>query len=513
MLAAPRRFAPPPSAFRELGVERLALERLSIERSPIESTKSSPRRRTSAVAPTNRPEREVPKGSLMPSDRVQSLGAATSNDVVIAHQSRSAEASSFATATARSSVAVGALPSSAFPAASDSSIEVSRKPRMAGGFFPQPPWAGGHDEKPPELWPEKGERPVWFGEAVYGRYFGPWSTSTGRPISPVDLSAYYHDIEYGQIQSHYTRLGEDASNFDLWVEPWYRVDEPQFIYDVAMADLRMNEQSFSFMARGLDEGLYRDNPGLLLSDMAAATGAYIVNTYLAAHRVAVYAGFSILDSFGEFFSGDITFGGLIERLAKAGANVIAAAAYWVAGTVRGVGSFLVSSVKAVLQNPGKALGGAAAGAGIGFIIGGPVGAVVGGIIGGIVGGGGCFLTTAVCKSTGLSDDNEVVDLLRHYRDNYLARRPGGLAEIAKYYEIAPVIVHEIEKRPDADRVWRRAYEDFIMPAVAAIRTGRMESAYAIYQKLFERMLIVSGLRAVSFNPKIDSDLIGVGKPL
>ena len=62
-------------------------------------------------------------------------------------------------------------------------------------------------------------------------------------------------------------------------------------------------------------------------------------------------------------------------------------------------------------------------------------------------------------------------------------------------------------------VWRNAYEDFLIPAVAAIRAGQMENAHLIYQKLLERMATISGFRAAVFNPKIDSSTISIGKPI
>ncbi len=47
--------------------------------------------------------------------------------------------------------------------------------------------------------------------------------------------------------------------------------------------------------------------------------------------------------------------------------------------------------------------------------------------------GGCFITTACCEVLGLDDDCFELRTLRRYRDQVLAARPGGDADIARYY--------------------------------------------------------------------------------
>ena len=60
--------------------------------------------------------------------------------------------------------------------------------------------------------------------------------------------------------------------------------------------------------------------------------------------------------------------------------------------------------------------------------------------------GGCFITTACCETLGLDDDCFELAVLRRYRDQVLAKRPGGKADIARYYELAPLILARIPER-------------------------------------------------------------------
>jgi hypothetical protein len=96
--------------------------------------------------------------------------------------------------------------------------------------------------------------------------------------------------------------------------------------------------------------------------------------------------------------------------------------------------------------------------------------------------GGCFITTAACEVLGLDDDCFELSTLRRYRDEVLAKRPGGKAEIARYYEIAPLI---LARMPDSNRRVRliHLYARFILPAALAAQLGLNALAYRIYRRM------------------------------
>ena len=73
-----------------------------------------------------------------------------------------------------------------------------------------------------------------------------------------------------------------------------------------------------------------------------------------------------------------------------------------------------------------------------------------------------------------------MQILRSFRDHYLANQPGGMEEIEQYYEIAPRIVASINQRADAVTIWNCVYEELIAPCVGMIHAGQNEDAHRLY---------------------------------
>jgi hypothetical protein len=98
--------------------------------------------------------------------------------------------------------------------------------------------------------------------------------------------------------------------------------------------------------------------------------------------------------------------------------------------------------------------------------------------------GGCFITTACCETLGLDDDCFELAVLRRYRDQVLAKRPGGKADIARYYELAPLILARIPERTRRARLLL-LYARFILPASLAAHLGLNALAYRLYRQMLE----------------------------
>ena len=95
----------------------------------------------------------------------------------------------------------------------------------------------------------------------------------------------------------------------------------------------------------------------------------------------------------------------------------------------------------------------------------------------------CYITTAACQVRGMDDDCEELNLLRAYRDTYMAGQSGGEDLILKYYDIAPSIVKHINLRPDSAQIYDRLWEKYIGPCIIAIREGRMEDCLSLYRQM------------------------------
>jgi hypothetical protein len=99
---------------------------------------------------------------------------------------------------------------------------------------------------------------------------------------------------------------------------------------------------------------------------------------------------------------------------------------------------------------------------------------------------GCFITTACCETLGLDDDCFELRTLRRYRDEVLAKRPGGAAAIAVYYELAPLILARLP-REIRNETLRSVYARYILPAALAARLGRNALAYRLYVSMIDEL--------------------------
>jgi len=94
--------------------------------------------------------------------------------------------------------------------------------------------------------------------------------------------------------------------------------------------------------------------------------------------------------------------------------------------------------------------------------------------------GPCFITTAVCESSGKPDDCFELTTLRKFRDGWLANQHDGKNLIAEYYAIAPRIVNKINSLPDAAQVYKDLLENYIKPCLSFIKQGDPQACKELY---------------------------------
>lgn len=103
--------------------------------------------------------------------------------------------------------------------------------------------------------------------------------------------------------------------------------------------------------------------------------------------------------------------------------------------------------------------------------------------GGRSGGGGCYITTAVCKNSRKPDDCYELQTFRNFRDGWLQKQPDGIPLIRKYYLLAPKIVELIDASENADAVYNEIREDYLKPCLQYIEKGEMERCKEHYTKM------------------------------
>lgn len=90
----------------------------------------------------------------------------------------------------------------------------------------------------------------------------------------------------------------------------------------------------------------------------------------------------------------------------------------------------------------------------------------------------CYLTTACMKNFKNNFDDQCyqLDILRWFRDKFVSKE-----DREYYYEIAPVIVKEIEKSSDKDRIYKYIYDNVVSYCVRKIEEDDFETAYSRYR--------------------------------
>lgn len=99
---------------------------------------------------------------------------------------------------------------------------------------------------------------------------------------------------------------------------------------------------------------------------------------------------------------------------------------------------------------------------------------------------GCYLTSAcIAHYKDKFDDNcYELQALRWFRDTYVSK-----TDVKHYYEVAPIIVEEIENEKYGQLIFEKIYAGIIVPCVKDIKSKDYKSAYERYKKTilaFER---------------------------
>lgn len=99
----------------------------------------------------------------------------------------------------------------------------------------------------------------------------------------------------------------------------------------------------------------------------------------------------------------------------------------------------------------------------------------------------CYITTAVCRSLDKGDDCYELTTLREYRDGYLLHSEGGREIVEEYYDIAPTIVKRIDRKDDAEQIYRGIWEEYLSPCIRLIEEERREECRELYITMVRRL--------------------------
>jgi hypothetical protein len=99
--------------------------------------------------------------------------------------------------------------------------------------------------------------------------------------------------------------------------------------------------------------------------------------------------------------------------------------------------------------------------------------------------GGCFITTAVCKTLQKPDDCDELMKFRYFRDTFMQETEEMRSEVIEYYEIAPRICYEIEKHGEefATEKYAMIWETSLKSAFEALDCSDKTRTHKIYKNM------------------------------
>ena len=100
---------------------------------------------------------------------------------------------------------------------------------------------------------------------------------------------------------------------------------------------------------------------------------------------------------------------------------------------------------------------------------------------------GCFISTLIISNISQSDDCAELQLLRRYRDEYVASLPNGTNLISKYYQEAPRIVDAISMKDNIGFVLADYYRRYLSRCIKMLENGRNAEALKIYVSMMEEL--------------------------
>lgn len=100
---------------------------------------------------------------------------------------------------------------------------------------------------------------------------------------------------------------------------------------------------------------------------------------------------------------------------------------------------------------------------------------------------GCYITTATCLALSKSDDCFELSVIRHFRDNWLAKQKNGIEIINEYYKIAPVIVEKINMNNNHVKIYKEIWDVYLKCFFELIISGNNKKAKVVYLKMVNNL--------------------------
>lgn len=351
----------------------------------------------------------------------------------------------------------------------------------------------------------------------YGNYVGPDdplrradSDDAPSPRTPIDRAAMQHDLDYYAAQRGYDFQSTDPAM--VWLEAFYSLD-PKLQSGLGAADAKLAVRAPLYFIQGIFDGTYGlddfssdERHKAFASDFTWAVAITSTHVVLATHRFGMATLGLILEGGQAITHGLINLGKsvggvggfLISGIGYIADAVLVAAVetarfLWSLGTsIVGVGvaitNLLLSPITYALAYIGaKVISGIVT---VGKVIWEgikSIGEAIGDFFDSIF-----MLTEAARLSFGAGVDVRMT--MCQFRDRYVRHEDSDGKFLSDYYDVAPLIVAEVERLPNSIAIWSRAYDEWVLPCVECARRGDDAEAFDYLCDMLDNLAMQTGLR-------------------
>ena len=125
----------------------------------------------------------------------------------------------------------------------------------------------------------------------------------------------------------------------------------------------------------------------------------------------------------------------------------------------------------------------------------------------------CFITTMICNVLGYSDDCELLNILRNFRENYLKRTVQYIPLLLEYDQVGPIISQKIQEYNNQENLCLYLTKHFLYPCVVAIKEEKYEDAILTYEDLVITLKELFNIPNINIEiPKnVDMNILGKGR--
>lgn len=125
-------------------------------------------------------------------------------------------------------------------------------------------------------------------------------------------------------------------------------------------------------------------------------------------------------------------------------------------------------------------------------------------------GSGCYITTIICNILGMPDNNEYLETLRFFRDNFLQKDERYKPSLVEYDLIGPKIANALKNDPLKEKIANKYFHNYIIPTCELIKEKKYREAADLYKTMTNLLKYFYGLNNMSITA-LDIDNADINK--